>query len=261
MTETPKSGSISLTQNFGEARPVLSKISSDYMLAADTYEFNKIRREQIALHRDEVGLLTGNLTTDQVSRTVTIPLSILRAQEEKQKRDKRAVDDQFMFMLLSDMRKRLDEIERSMAELREELSEKYGEDVTDGLAETFLTDEEYAGLETDDEKFRALADKMLDENGDIKEQYAHLKEARYIKQWNDAEQLRGVLNKHENSTSLDANAKQEISAVAVSVGLAGQDNMYVQTKNAEIQETVEQVMETTRKDQELVKTSTVLAFK
>lgn len=216
------------------------------MLAADSYSYNQIRREQLAQHNDEVGLLTGNLTTDQVSRPVSIPLSILKAQEEKQKRDQRATDDLFFYVLMDQMRNRLADLERGMAEHFAELRKKYGENVADGMAQTFLSEEEYARLRTDEEKLQALADKMLDENGNIKEQYAHLREAEYLKQWREAQQLKLVINKYENATALDSTAKQEITGVAVSVGLAGQDNMYVQSQNIQVKDTVEQVMNETR---------------
>ena len=75
-----------------------------------------------------------------------------------------------------------------------DLKDKYGDDFLTVLAEKYLNENDLEGLETDDDKRLALAERML-ENGRIKPEFADNAEAQYIFKWYQ-EHLRDVALEH-----------------------------------------------------------------
>lgn len=181
------------------------------------------------------------------------------ATEEEQKR-KQSLDDVMFLSLLDDMRERLEDLEESIAARYKTLEQKYGEDVIGGMADTFLSDAEKAGLKTDKDKMEALSKKFLNPDGSIKDEYKNLEEAKYVRDWQEAEKLRPVVQKYEGRNDLTNDERQELRSVAQSVELAGQENMHLQSSNAAVKGTVETLMESDRTDNELVKKSAPLPF-
>jgi len=163
-------------------------------------------------------------------------------------------------MILNDMRERLAELEAQMAKHFENLKVKYGDDVIGGMAQTFLTEEERAGLKTDEEIMRALADKFLDENGNIKPEYKDTEEAKYVQSWNEAQKLKPVIAQYEGRNNLTQQERADIIEVAKEANLAEQESMYLQSANDELKDTVAQVVDENRIESEVKTQSTVFAF-
>ena len=162
--------------------------------------------------------------------------------------------------LLDDMRKRLEELDAAMEKSRLKLIAKYGENYVTGMIDTLLTDAEKAGLETEDEKMRALANKMLNPDGSIKDKYKDSEEAKYVRDWHEAQKLRPIVDQYKDLKNFTAEDTHKIAAVAQSVGLSGQENMHLQSENQSFKDAVESVMDQERSGQELVKNNTSLKF-
>ena len=237
----------SLTSDFAQSRPALSKFAHDYMDAADSYAHGAFQRERRAQYNDETAILTGNLDIEDVSRTVSIPKSILNAQEEKRKREREAAVNQLVMNdILNDMRNRLAELDAALEERHERLQDKYGEHVIGALAETYLSEQELSASKTDKDRMHALADKFLDENGKVKDQYKGLDEAFYIQDWNEAEALRPIVEKYNDRDYLtDAEAKEVLEAAA-KADLTENTNKIVSSMNNEYQDSVDQAVDNNR---------------
>lgn len=160
--------------------------------------------------------------------------------EEKRKR---STDDAVFYALLDDMRQRLDELEARMAKQYKTLQQKYGDNVIDGMVNTYLTDEEKAGLQTEKDKMNALAKKFLNPDGTIKEKYKDLDEAKYVRDWYEAETLRPIVAKYEGRNDLSADEKREVYDAAQNTSLSDNKNMMAQSGNAEFRETIDQKLD------------------
>lgn len=161
------------------------------------------------------------------------------ADHEEQKH-KQAADDLMFLTLLDDMRQRLDELEASMARRYKALEQKYGEDVIGGMADTFLNDEERAGLKTDQEKMEALSKKFLNPDGSVKDEYKHLEEAKYVRDWQEAQKLKPIVQKYEGREHLTENEKLEVREAAQTASLADNTNKIALSSNDEYKSTIDQ---------------------
>lgn len=235
-----------LLAGFQDARPVLGNLSLNYLLACDSCTYEKVRQEAWEKAQDEASLRNEQLTPEQVSRIVSIPRSILMAQAERKRKAGRSVDDALFVAMLNDLQNRLDVLDRRLKERYETLRNKYGDDVVHAMASTYLSDDEMSGLETDEQKLRALAEKFLDKDGKIKEQYKDLEEAKYIRDWNEAQKVEMTLDKYKNKAYLTNEERREITEVARSSGLAHQEDMYLQSDSSDIKRTVEEAMDENR---------------
>ena len=245
MADLPRSP-VSLSQTFSDTKPNISIMAQQFMVSRDTQAHDKAIQERFDQKQDEIKLRSGDLTSDQVSRIVNIPRSILAAQAEK-KRHSKDTQDQLIFMnLLDDLRDRLTDLQQRMDEQLDKLRSKYGDDVVSGMSDTFLTEEESAGLMTDEDKLKALADKFLDESGNIKNEYQDVEEAQYIRDWNESQIIKQTLGKYDDKPYLNDHDTQEVSNVARSLGLTRQEDMYLQSNNSALKETVEKVMDENR---------------
>ncbi|MGR9117288.1 MAG: hypothetical protein ACU85E_16140 [Gammaproteobacteria bacterium] len=241
MGKMPDPTDHSLVAQFRSTKPVLSNLAFDYLRVRDGSD--QAKHESFDKTQDEIKLRDDQLTLEQVSRTVNIPRSILIAQAE-QKRRAGHVDDQIFFIaLLNDLQERLAQIEERMAQRLEFLSGRYGSDVVGGMADTFLSDAERAGLETDEEKLAALAKKFLDRDGNIKEKYKHLEEAQYVRDWNEARKLRPIVEKYKNRDHLTPEEQQEVREAAGQASLADNKNLALQSQNSQLQQTVDDAID------------------
>jgi|GEM_PF-6595929 len=177
-----------------------------------------------------------------------------------EKKRKQSAGDVIFYALLDDMRQRLTDLEASMAERYKLLQEKYGDNVIDGMVDTYLTDEEKAGLETEEDKIEALAKKFLNPDGTIKDEYKHLEEAKYVKDWKEAQKLRPIVAKYEGRNDLSIDEKREVYAAAEATSLAGHKNMIALSSNAEFKATVDEKIDDDRADINSLKTDTAVVF-
>ncbi len=204
----------------------------------------------------------GNLDESQVSGNVARGLAASKtSSSDKDRKRKQEAGDIAFVRLLDDIRQRLEELETRMAQRLDLLKAKYGEDVADAMADTFLADAEKTGLDSDKDKLEALARKFLTPEGTIRDEYVHLEEAQYIRDWSEAQMLRPVIAKFSGLDTLEAEGLAEVYGVAQSVGLAGQDNALLRAENQSIKGAVEDVLEEHRINQELIKIDSSLNFK
>ncbi len=235
-------------------------LTATFDAARDVAACEKIRLEHFDLRQTEIKLSDGILDPDQVSRLVN-PARILKTSQTSGEKKRKADGERVMFMmLLDDMRQRLADLDASLAQRYETLRGKYGDDVIGGMADTFLSAEQKAGLETDEDKMAALADKFLNPDGTIKDEYKDLEEAKYVRDWQEAQKLRPIVAKYDGRNDLSAAERREVYAVAQSVGIAAQNNMYLQSENHHVRDTVEQAMDEKRADNESVTNTTTFGF-
>lgn len=155
---------------------------------------------------------------------------------------KRATDD-FLFMaLLDQIHDRIDDLQEQMQQRYETLKEKYGENVIDAMVAAFLPDAD-AGAMSEEDKLRALADKFLDENGNVKAQYAHLEEAQYVRDWNELQKHQAFLAKYEGRNDLTAEEMREVQMAANSASIAENANAVCASQNQQFKDTVDQTLD------------------
>lgn len=126
--------------------------------------------------------------------------------EREDRRREKARDEErqdFMVIVVDAVTRRMNELRERMAANYEILREKYGDDVIGGMAATYLTEEELEGLETDDDKLRALSAKFLNEDGEVIPQYEGLTESKYVRDWTELERHEAELNKSTAVPDLD----------------------------------------------------------
>lgn len=231
-----------LSNKFDNARPLLSPLAAEYMSAKDLYAHEKFQREQAEIRTIEGQISSGQLSPDHVMRQVSVPASILKAQEEKKKAEK-AFDQLLFDQMMEDMQRRLAELDELLAQRHKELQGKYGQDVIGGMAETYLTEEELRGLKTDKDKMRALADKFLDKDGQIKDKYKHLEEAQYVRDWVEAEELRPVVEKYNGRDYLTAAERKEVLEVAQGAKLSENISSMAASTNESYQTEVDSTLD------------------
>ena len=177
---------------------------------------------------------------------------------EEKKRNK--TSDAMFYALLNDMRERLADLEASMAQRYGALQQRYGDDVVGGMVDTYLSDEEKAGLETDSDKMHALAKKFLNEDGVIKDKYKNIEEAKYLRDWQEAQQLSPIVQKYEGRNDLTAEEQREVYDTANITSLAGNKNMIALSENEEFKATVDQAIDHDRGELNELKTNATVVF-
>lgn len=241
----PLISSPTLSNKFDNARPLLSPLAAEYMSAKDLYAHEKFQREQAEIRMIEGQISSGQLSPDHIMRQVSVPASILKAQEEKKKAEK--AFDQWLFdQMMEDMQRRLAELDELLAQRHKELQGKYGQDVIGGMAETYLTEEELRGLKTDKERMRALADKFLDKDGQIKDKYKHLEEAKYVRDWVEAEELRPEVEEYNRRKHLTASEREKEYEASQLATTAENKNKIVTSTNNEYQEIADSALDSNR---------------
>ena len=165
---------------------------------------------------DSDDISMGGLVINPAGRQFT-------ALHSKDKRD-RFLYDMILMSVLDRAEAQLAELEEQMALRFEILREKYGEDVIGGMAATYLGEEQLAGLDTDEQLLAALSALFLDENGTIKPQYAHLDEAKYVTDWQKAEELRPIVAKYQGRDYLTQEEAREIQAASDRASLSENTN-------------------------------------
>ncbi len=165
-----------------------------------------------------------------------------------QSKDKKDRDfyDMILTSTLEKMRSELADLETQMEKRFEALRGKYGDDVIGGMAATFLSEAEQSGLDTEEQKMQALAEKFLDENGNVKEEYAHLEEALYVRDWNKAEELKVDIAQYEGRNTLSATEYAKEKDAAETASLSDNASKIRHSTNKQLQETVESVVDENR---------------
>lgn len=218
--------------------------------ARDKAAHEQAQAERFELRQDEIKLGDGQLTFEQISRRIDLTRvpQALQAEQDKERKDRH--DRTVFMMLLEDMRKRLVELEDALARRYKLLDTKYGGNVIDGMVDTFLTDAEKAGLENDEEKMRALANKFLNPDGTIKEEYKDLPEAQYLRDWHEAQRLRPVVSKYDGLKEWSEDDRRDFSNIVGSMGYGLQRKTYLQSSSDPLRDTLEQALSEKMADQE-----------
>lgn len=177
-----------------------------------------------------------------------------------QERNKKAAADALFLDLLQDIRQRYEELGQRMAEMQQRLETKYGKDFIGGMAATFLDEKTLSGLKTDEEKMRALSKLFLDENGDIKDEYKHLEEAQYLRDWTEAQKLKPVVAKYEGRNSLEPVEQREVYETGKSLPNVDAENMRQLSSNDAVKVTVEKAIDSNRASYEGQTDSAAFSF-
>lgn len=115
-----------------------------------------------------------------------------RERVDDKRRTQQKRDDDFLDFIIevTESQRRMAELEERMARNYALLQTRYGEDVIGGIAATWLTREEAAGLQSDEERLQALSKKFLNDDDSIKPPYVDLVEAQYVSDWSVLEKLK-----------------------------------------------------------------------
>lgn len=169
-----------------------------------------------------------------------------RRDETVQSKEKEGRDmyDMILMTTLDKIHGELAELEAQIEQRFEALRGTHGDDVIGGMAATFLSEDDLSGLDTEEQILRALADKFLDENGDVKKEYEHLEEALYVRDWNKAEELKLDIAEYEGRNTLSS-TEHAIEKDAAETASLSDNKSKIQhsTNEQQLQETVEQVLE------------------
>lgn len=228
-----------------------------------TATFDQARRHGTAvydfdLRQDEIKLDEGVLSPDQVSRQVNPSRIAHNIQAESQRKAKEHADRAVFMMLLDTIRERVAELEDQLQRQYDELAQKYGTNVVDGLAMTFLSDIDVSGLSG--QKLQALADRLLDGDGRIREEYSHLTEAHYVQSWQQLQTLRPVLAKYEGRNDLTVDEQREVLDIAMDLPNVDQENLALAAENLAARIALANSTDTTKADQESIPTGTNFQF-
>lgn len=145
--------------------------------------------------------------------------STLADKEKREKDEKRRLEDTLYRMLLD----QLADAQRQMAEAAEVLRGKYGDDIVGGMAAAFLSDDQLATLQTDEDRLAALAKIFLDDNGNIKPEYADSPEAQYVQGWNNTQKIEAKIDQIPNMSVAELTDMNSSSLYAV--GLKIEDSV------------------------------------
>lgn len=206
-------GALALFQNTGADLVTPGESFAEYQRRDD---LDKVRQ-----------VLVGNVSGDAVSSRsfVNSFMAALREADLAEQQEKEKDGDRYFLLLVSKLNDEIARLQDEMDGLAEQLKAKYGEDYISGIADTYLSPEELAGLSTREEKLRALADKFLDEDGKIRPEYANTPEAQYVYRWNRKERLEALTNNIEKGEKLKPEDK------AIIKELVGEDNAQHIMKN------------------------------
>jgi len=233
-------------------------INHHFEFARDIIAHEKSQHEAYLLRQDEIRIETGQLDPQNTSRILRTSRSASASQLEK---ERKAKDTQTFISLLDSMRKQLADLREQMENLYEDLEAKYGQDnVIDGMAETYLSEDVLSGLKTDEDKLKALAGEFLNPDGSIKDQYKHLAEAQYIQAWHEAQLLEATLDKYENKTDLSLVDKQAIHDVAQNASLSANKGFLISDAKDIIKTEVDAQLDSSRENAGDTQTPQVIDF-
>lgn len=230
-------------------------ITPTFDAARDHAAYEHIRQEVFEIRLDE-----GILSREQISRQIDLTRApqALKAEHEKESKQRSA---QVMFMLLLDqIRERVAELQESMAQRYETLKAKYGERVVDAMIEAFLPDVDARAM-SEQQKRQALAAKFLDETGKVKAEYAHLEEARYVRDWQEMQKLKPILAHYEGRSDITAAEQRALIDVGQALSNADNESLLIALNNAQALSTLEAAMNGERADHEEAATNAPLPFR
>ncbi|CAA0114037.1 Uncharacterised protein [Halioglobus japonicus] len=165
---------------------------------------------------------------------------------QSKEKERRAFYDMILISILDRAQEQLAALDAQLAQRYELLSEKYGEDVIGGMAATYLNEAQLAGLQTEEQQLAALAALFLDENGAINPQYDHLEEAKYVRDWQKAEELRPVVAKYQGRDYLTQEEAREIEAASSRASLSENSSKIRASDNTGYETTVDAEIESNR---------------
>jgi hypothetical protein len=234
-------------------------MSKQFNAARDAVAAEKFRLEAFNLRQDEIRVETGQVAPENISRRTRV--GRYTGKNSQREKNKQATDRMIFDTVLKEMRERLDVLDARMEKRYAELEVKYGKDnVAAGMADTFLSPDVLTGLKTDEDRFRALAKEFLNPDGTIKDKYKDLEEAKFIRDWREAEKLRPVVTKYENATDLTPEMKQEIYDVARDSGLSAKASSIVKTASQEVAKAIDNQVTGERLENDASTTSSTLVF-
>lgn len=162
------------------------------------------------LHRVQTNLVQqvreGTFDFDQLSLRVDGAAVVMLRNHIEKTKQAQASRTRYLLALLDSLELAAADYEAAKADGAEAwaaFTEKYGDRET--ILETFFTEEEREGLETDEDIQRALVEKYLNEDGTVKEGFEHLLEAEDIaalQKWHR------MFESEEAYTSLKSEANQ-----------------------------------------------------
>ncbi len=241
---------------------VSSKIRSDLATGSSVEDRAATRlaheEDRFTEANQAMALKQNSLDITQVSLRNAFTLAGLHlngSDPQSKRKAEQALNDRLFMALLNDMRSRLHELEQNMDRLRADLNAKYGEDYVGGMVDTFLSNEEKAGLESEEDKMKALSQKFLNPDGTIKDKYKDTPEAQYVRDWQEAQKLRPIVQKYEGRNQLTAEEGREVYKAAENTSLAGNKNMLRLSSNDELKETVDKSLDKSRFEESSFKTS------
>jgi hypothetical protein len=233
-------------------------MNAHFETARDVLAHEQFRQEAFDLRQEEIKIETGQMETEDSSRILRVSRHGIHSQQAK---DKKSRKDAAFTMLLAQMRKQLEELEQLMDELHADLEAKYGQgNVINGMAEAYLSPEILDGLETDEDKLKALADEFLNPDGTIKDKYKHLKEAQYVQAWQKEQQLSATLQKYESKADLTLTDKQDIYQTAENAGLSANKTYILEAARQDIASAIDAQVVDDRVQNDEVKISSNLTF-
>jgi hypothetical protein len=220
---------------------VSSKIISDLATGSSVEDraATRLAHEEVRFTEanQAMALKQNSLDITQVSLRNAFTLAGLHlngSDPQSKRKAEQALNDRLFMALLNDMRSRLHELEQNMDRLRADLNAKYGEDYVGGMVETFLSDEEKAGLESEEDKMKALSQKFLNPDGTIKDKYKDTPEAQYVRDWQEAQKLRPIVQQYEGRSQLTAEEGHEVYKAAENTSLAGKRSMMALSTNESV---------------------------
>ncbi len=176
-------------------------------------------------------------------------------------KDNRDFYDMILMSTLDKIRHELAELETQMAQRFEALRGKYGDDVIGSMAATFLSEEDLSTLDTEDKILQALAEKFLDENGNVKRQYAHLEEALYVRDWHKAEALKLDIAQYEGRNTLSSVEHAKEKDAAETASLSDNASKIKNSTNEEFKETVDNAIDQDAQSNSKIDRSTNYGFR
>lgn len=223
---------LDLGSAFSDVRPSLSALASSFIRARNAAAHKKAQQEA----RDE-----KHRSNEQKAKTEA---------------DQQSADTTLFVQVIHQIDQRIAELEGDMARRYKQLQDKYGENALDGIVASFLNEEEQAGLQTDDDKNLALANKFLDQDGDIKPEYQNLLDAQYIRDWYEHRQLNGLSVKLHNGETLDA----DDHATLQKAGVSSKQAMYLNSEQSNAKQILNEKIDDDRAIQAASKTDTNFNF-
>ncbi len=247
-----------MNEEFTDGNNDRSKINSDLTARSSVEDrdaaLKNVRDELQFLETNQaMALKQGSLSADQICLQGVFALAVgcsAGSDPEAKRKAEQEWNDYLMLVVLDEMHQRLKDLDAAMEESRFKLVAKYGDDYVGGMVDTLLTDEEKSALKTEDDKMRALASKMLNPDRTIKAPYKDSEEAKYVRDWQEAQTLRPIIQKYEGRNQLTAEEEQEVYRAAQTSSLAASKNMIALSTNEEFKSTVDKSLDNERVSQE-----------